>query len=132
MTHSTLTIPEETMRSLIGDAILAGIDQDARNTLIQSAINFLVAPSKVNVGYGRTETQDSPLENAFKVAINQYAQGYVREWVENTDEVQTALRGQLNELLASYKTKLDESWEFKTALNEWVIDYLSKKAESRY
>jgi hypothetical protein len=128
----TLTIPEETMRALIGEAILKGIDQDARNTLIQSAINHLIAPSKVKGQYGREEVGPSPIEEAFNNAVRLAAQDYVRQWVTSSDEAQAALRGQLDELLASYKSKLDESWEFKTALNEWVIDYLSKKAADRY
>lgn len=132
MASSTLTIPEETMRTLIGEAILKGIDQNARDTLIQSAINHLIAPGKVRGQYGREEVGPSPIEEAFKLAVDAAARKYVHEWMASSDEAQAALKSQLDQLFSSYKTKLDDSWEFKTALNEWVIEYLTKKADERY
>lgn len=126
MPGPTLTIPEDTMRELIGHAILAGIDVQARDALIQSAINFLVAPSKHTI-YGRTETGPSPLEEAFKVAVRQYAHRYAQEWIESNEEVQQAMRAQLDDLFAAYRSKLAESDEFRTELNAWVIDHLTTR-----
>lgn len=128
MTGPTLTIPEETMRTLIGDAILAGIDQDARNALIQSAINYLVAPTKHKDSW-RNEVGPSPLEEAFKFAVNNYARGYVKTWIESNDDVQQAVRTQLDNLFAAYRAKLAESPEFAAELNAWVIEHLTTRKD---
>jgi hypothetical protein len=125
MTGPSLTIPEETMRALIGNAILTAIDQEARDALIQSAINYLVAPSKISNGY-RDSTGPSPLEQAFTRAVEQYANGYVKEWMTSNDDMNTAMRNQLDKLFGDYRVKLDEDHEFRSELNAWVIDYLSK------
>lgn len=126
MNGPTLTIPEETMRALIGDAILAGIDQTARDALIQSAINYLVAPTKTST-YGRTDVGPSPLEEAFKQAVNDYARRYVQQWIESNGDVQAAMRIQLDELFAAYRSTLSESSDFRTELNAWVIEHLTTR-----
>lgn len=133
MAGPTLNIPEETMRGLIGDAILTAIDQEARDALIQSAINYLIAPTKHPDSW-RNEIGPSPLESAFKTALEQYARGYVRTWMESSDEFATTIRAQLDDLFASYKTQLEAGPEFRTALNGWVIEYLTtnRRDSDRY
>ena len=50
------------------DDEITGIDQNARNILIQSAINYLVSPTKVAASaYSNSRVDPSPLEEAFKV-----------------------------------------------------------------
>ncbi|HVL83361.1 MAG TPA: hypothetical protein VM367_03575 [Pseudonocardia sp.] len=119
-----LSIDEETMRALIGDAILASIDVDGRNALIQAAINYLVSPRKRPDSW-RNEVYPSPLEEAFIQAVEVYARTVVREYIETDPQVGETLRAKLGELFGGYRHKLDEDGSFSRELNAWVIAYLS-------
>lgn len=121
-----LTINEEVMRSIVGKAILEGLPEEAKTEIIQTAVNYVVAPRKRRDGmYGREYDGPSPLEEAFQNALAVYADVVAREYIENNEQVKATLTGKIADLFAQYEDQLQRDYtEFFTEINKFAINWL--------
>ncbi len=84
----SVNINSDDLKKLAGEAILRSIDQEKRDLLIKQAIEHLLAGPKDS--YGRATA--SPLERAFRDAVEAVAQKIVTEELQKDDGVRETVR----------------------------------------
>lgn len=93
-----IKLDAETVAGIASAAIFDSMSQEARDSVMKQALQFLLTPEKNRNGYGVGET---PLQTAFNSAIQQAAFKVVKEKIENDLEVQNHIRHILGPLLIS-------------------------------
>ena len=73
-----IEIDESKLKGLVSEAVMKFLDEETRNTLIMGAIQYLMTPE--SKGYGQDPT--SPLEDAYRVAVERCATIVAREIVD--------------------------------------------------
>lgn len=81
---ASIKLDDDSVRGLVAEAVLSSLSAEARNTLITDALKWLMTPREEanNRGYG-TVKRPSPLEEAFRDAVNRAANQVVSEYLQN-------------------------------------------------
>lgn len=120
---TNISIPPEEMQAIVGKAILDSLTEDARNTIIESAITWL---NKVPTDtYGRSKG-DTPLVTAFTQAVATIAQKAAREIVE--EHALPGLKAEWAEMLSAAPEEWDISEQTKVAVMGLIFDDMRQKA----
>lgn len=106
-----IKIDPEVLREIVAAAIMAQIGTDGRDRLIEAAIKSLLTPVKSSYG----DESSSPLDDAFRIAVDQAARQMCREYVERP-EVQAQLQVKLAQALPVLLESLYAGEELATAL----------------
>lgn len=85
------------LKSIMSEAILRSLDDAKRETIIRGAIEHLMTPQVDQYNRG---TRASPLEQAFRNAIELEASRYARDRVASDPAVQTMIARLFTEALA--------------------------------
>lgn len=99
-----LKIDDANMQKLIGEALVQSLDQKGRDALIGQALTFLVTKTKQGSGYGAKE--ESPIDLAFRRAIQNEAEKFARELVatpEFSEKMQSVLRDAMAQVFVDGK-----------------------------
>lgn len=89
-----IQLDPETLKSIVAEAIMASLDDKKREALISGAISHLLTPNTERYG-----SQKSPLDDAFRYAVQQVAQKIATEMIANDEVVKTKIRTLLNEAM---------------------------------
>lgn len=73
-----IKLDSDAVQNIVAKALLEELSEEARNSLIQQAITYLIAVPE-NTNHYRTRQEKSPLQAAFEKAAVEVADGYVRE-----------------------------------------------------
>ena len=92
-----IKIPEAQMQDIVASAIFQTIDENARATLIQDAIRYLISKPEKKSYYDADPK--SPLQFAFENAIGVAANKLIREQIEANPEIQQKILDLLKEAL---------------------------------
>jgi len=103
-----IKLSDDQIRDLVGEAILAQLEEKDRLLLIKEAMKYLLTPKQDS--YSRKT--ESPLQAAFKSGVEKYAHQAVREWLETDKERQREFRDVFIEawekFITGYKDKLTD------------------------
>jgi len=92
--EAKINLEQMGLHSVISAAILAALDQQSRELLIKGALEHLLTP-----GAGYSGKQASPLEDAFKHALNRLAFQLAEETLANDAAVKDKIQGLLSEAM---------------------------------
>jgi hypothetical protein len=115
----TLELSDDQMRQALSAALLASLDNGAREKIIAEAITYLTTEQKAD-GYSR-RTEPSPIQRAFNEAIVRFAREWTEELIANDPSVKQAFTDAFN---ATAATLLERSEDFRRT----VVDVMSEKA----
>lgn len=87
-----ITIDSEAAREIVQKAIFESLDQDARNALVQQAVQALTQRPKKEL-YSTT-IPDTPLEAAFNRAVQELSTEVVREYLSDSS-IKKAIQDQI-------------------------------------
>lgn len=73
-----IKLDSDAVQNIVAKALLEELSEEARNSLIQQAITYLIAAPK-NTNHYSNRPEKSPLQVAFEKAAVEVADGYVRE-----------------------------------------------------
>lgn len=125
--NTTITLPLDEMRVLMGKAILDSLSAEAREKLLQEALNYLLVAPPTQRGYGE---QKSPIQYAFDEAVRQLAteiaQSIVAEQKPKIIEAVTAMLEKLEGGLSGV-----DGWELQSHLAGGIIGYIQQKERER-
>lgn len=94
----TLELSDDQMRQALSAALLASLDDGAREKIIAQAITYLTTePPQDN--YSR-RTDPSPLQRAFNDALYRFAHKWTEELIEEDPRVKEAFREAFKEVAA--------------------------------
>ena len=82
MTQSSISIDSQSVQSIVSKAIVDSMSSEARERVIQQAVQHLVAAPKKEM---YAPQQPSPIQHAFNVAVQKAAVDVVREMVDEGD-----------------------------------------------
>lgn len=85
-----IKISDEQMQSIVSAAVLQAMGTEARDTVMKAAIEYLLTP-KSDDRYSYSKPK-SPLQRAFENAIEVYAMGAAREWLEEREDARQQIR----------------------------------------
>ena len=85
------------LKSIMSEAILRAVDEKTRDALIKQAIAYLLAPQEP--AYRGAERRPSPLEEAYKWAVESYAKRMAHELLEQDEGVKGQVKGLLQEAM---------------------------------
>lgn len=85
---TNINLDGEAMQAVVSKAILEGISQDQKLSLVEQAINYLVTAPPAPA-YGRT--QPTPLQSAFNRAVEAVSTKVVMEIIQ-AEELDAAIR----------------------------------------
>ena len=109
------------MNQIVSKAILEGIDDNQKQTILDQAVQALIAPRKDR--YGQS-TGLTPIQEAFDLAVNQTIGQVARELVSENEELLTRVRGLVADAMAAALkepyTKLREN--VNRAVAESIVD----------
>lgn len=93
-----INIPPDALREVIAAAILRHLDGEARESIMQGAIAYLITPTKVpkRGGYGE-EDGPSPLLTAFQRAADAVATEVAHDYLRDNDDVKAKLRAMIED-----------------------------------
>lgn len=117
MTAPAINIPQEMLQGIVAKAILEGVGTDTRDLLIQQALTYLVAPTKMSGDYSSRNTGPSPIQQAFEIAAGQVVHQMARELVAENQEFQQAVRTMLTEAITQVVTD-PESENYNSVLDK--------------
>jgi len=89
-----IDLDQNMLQDVVSAAIMQSLDETKRNTMIQGAIKHLLNPEQGS--YGRRE---SPIEQAFRLAIHSVAERVARDMLENDQRVSDGIKMLLSEAL---------------------------------
>lgn len=87
----------EGLKALMSEAILRALDDATREKLIKEAIAHLMAPQPP--AYNGAPRRPSPLEEAYKWAVETYARRTAHELIEKDGTVKAQIQSLLNEAM---------------------------------
>lgn len=87
---------DESLKAIMSEALLRAIDQETRDRLIKEAIVHLTSPP-ANTSYGAR--RPSPLEEAYRWAVDAYAKRTAHEMLEKDETLQAQVKSLLNEAM---------------------------------
>lgn len=85
------------LQNIIAEAVFVSISEDQRKTLITAAIASLLKQDENGSSYYGSKT--SPLERAFREAVQRVAEKCAQQMMTENAEVQAKIQGLLNEAL---------------------------------
>ena len=88
----------ESLKAIMSEAILRALDDATRERLIREAIAYLIAPQEP-YGGGFGKKRPSPLEEAYKGAVESYARRTAHEMLESDETVKAQVKGVLHEAM---------------------------------
>lgn len=82
MSEHGITFPPEMMQQIVSKALIEGMGQEVRDSLIEQAVQALLVPTKINT-YDARATGPTPIQTAFdnaaRSAVNQVAREVLEE-----------------------------------------------------
>jgi len=90
-----IDLTDDSLKSLISEAILQSLDGEKRDTLIKGALAYLLAPGENGGAFGATR-RISPLERAFQESIVSVARRVCEEHLSQL----SAVRAEIEKLVA--------------------------------
>lgn len=109
-----IKLDAEAVAGIASAAIFDSMSEEARDSVIQQAIQYLLTPDQDRASRMRPAT--TPLQDAFNDAIRQVAYKVVKEKIENDPEIQEAILTLLGPLLTAALT--GEASEYGTSLSD--------------
>lgn len=97
----------ESLKAIMSEAILRALDDATKERLIKEAIAHLLAPQPP--AYNGAPRRPSPLEEAYKWAVETYAKRTAHEMLEKDEALQAQVKGLLNEAMERAFTKHREA-----------------------
>lgn len=96
MSGLSLNLGEDQMRAIVAEAIVSKLDDDARKSLIQQAVEKLLTPEQTWQSHGRKQ---SPLEVAFESAVRSLTFDVAREYIASHPEIKEQIENVLGAAL---------------------------------
>lgn len=125
-----INFDNETMATIVTKAILEGISDEARDSIIQQAVRSILVAVEVN---SYTREKKTPLQTAFENAVHTNVNNVVRELVENSAEIREKIDTSLGKLLSEYADTLRDEYDgIKSKVNEVLIEYLAERKSRGY
>lgn len=110
------------MNALVLTAMMNALDQKAREELLQKALLYIITQRDDPHRYG--QKQDSPLEQAFKFAVERIARDIIDDMVKNDESI----RARIKALCAQAAEKLFiNADEISSAMARSMADAISKR-----
>jgi hypothetical protein len=128
MPDTTITLPLDEMRTLMNKAILDTLSAEAREKLIQHALDYLMTGPKVDRGFGKGG--ESPLELAFNNAVRELAGEVAKDIVtEQKPKITEAIRAMLEKLDGGISGV--NGWQLQHHLAGGIIAYIEEAERQR-
>lgn len=122
-----LSINEETAQRILTAAILESLDTDARNQIIAQAVAWLGEPRAD--GYGRDKT--TPLQDAFRMAMDRYVNIVVREVIEADETLKAQIDSSVRDFIGQWSSAIEKHGpELQTRIVETVTSFITE--QTRY
>lgn len=116
-----IEIPEEEMANLLSAQVLASLSQETKETLIQSALKFLLTPKRDYPHNGET-----PLQTAFDQAVRRMANDVADE-VLKEQGLDEKIKMELGKLVATMPEVFDDE-----KVRASIMDLVFAKAKEFY
>lgn len=113
---SGLTINDETMQAVVSKAILEGISEEQKLSLVEQAVQYLITPP-ASTAYGAKAP--TPLQQAFNEGVQRVSRTVVDELVKD-DEISAAIDAGIRKALVTEMT--DDAW-----LRDTIVNAVSSK-----
>lgn len=98
-----LNLTDPKIQKAIQTALILGLSEEAKQTMIQEAVKYLVTPTS----NGYNSTKESPLGQVFKRSVESVASQWIREEIDKPDSI---VRKQMQELTTEVvKRMLDKT-----------------------
>lgn len=121
MATINLELEEKQIADLTSAALMAQLSGNQRTALIQQALNFLLEKRTVGEGYNK-KTYDSPLTEAFQLAVRNTAHGVARAMFEQDEafkkQVTEVVEGAIRKVFEQRKEELID--KLASALTEAI------------
>lgn len=102
-------LEEKQIADLTSAALMAQLSEDQRTSMIQQALNFLLEKRTVGEGYNK-KTYDSPLTEAFQIAVRNTAIVIARAMLEQDEDfkkqVSDVIEGAIREMFEKRKEEM--------------------------
>ena len=122
-----MTINDETMQAIVSKAILEGISEEQKLSLVEQAVKFLItAPPSTSYG---SRTEPTPLQEAFNTAVRRASYAVVEELVKD-EEISTAIDAGIRKALVNEMSQQTDDWlrdTIVTAVSDKVADVFRKE-----
>lgn len=122
MTGMNISIPQEELNIILGKAILDSLTDDAKNTIIAEAIAHLNTP----VGNSWDHKKQTPLQNAFNLAVQQLTNVLVHELVE--EHFRADIKSKLAEMMQVMPEHAEFGEQGKVRVMTTIFDVLREGA----
>lgn len=119
---TAIQVDLDSVKLVVAQNIVAALSTDEKNSLLQQAVDLLIAPNVTRDQYGRTTNRPSDLENAFQVGVRKIAFEVVEQVLSDGDTkkmVTDVIRTKVEESL-----KKQGSWIFE-AIGQAIADKVS-------
>lgn len=101
MAELRIDMQSPAVQEAIQSALLAQLSEDAREAMIADALKHLVTQPKGSYG----SSLSSPLEEAFRQAVGNFARGVVQEMMTTNPEWQERIRDKVVETFEALMTR---------------------------
>lgn len=108
----SVNIDTETLKQLVGENILKALDEQKREALIKSALDYLLTPPSPS---GYSTKQPSPLQSAFNDAVTFSCRTIAKEIIEKDVETQAKIRDLIRDAVVMVMEKKREETVVKIA-----------------
>jgi hypothetical protein len=98
MTTPSISIPADAMQQVVAKAIMEGLTEDQRTSVIASAVQYLLTPQKVNSWDREGPT---PVEVAFKNAVDKVVREVAFDMVEANEDLRAKIRDMVQDAIAA-------------------------------
>lgn len=96
----SIQIPEGAVRDIVAKAIMESIDDEARDKILSDAVAGLITTPPKQHGYGAID-RESPLREAFDMAVRAAVNAEARRLVDDSEEVQRYIKARVGESIAA-------------------------------
>lgn len=126
---TAIHLPEEALQEVVRGAILKMLDNEAREKIIAQAIAYMSTPETTSYGASRGQT---PLGQAFTIAVRASMQQLVHEMVQSDPEVRAFVETTLKRMVRDFTKQIDMDGdiEIRSAMLDAAVGVLAKR-ESR-
>ena len=120
-----IEIPDDQITEVFSASILSSLTTETRDQMIQGAIAHLMHKDKKDYGSGH---YDSPLESAFKGAIERLARDFAVKELENNQEVKSVMKDYIDKAL---KLDWDARNDVLQAICNALIEVIVEKRQTQ-
>lgn len=129
-----ITIPEDAVTAAVHKAILESLDEDTRVNIISQAITWLNTAGERQGYYGMRDKANTPLQDAFQIAMRQATMTVVDDMIRNDEEVRTFVQNELRTMVADFSRQMDSAsvHELRSVIIEAMVNHLAEQKNNGY